>query len=72
MLGKSKELDFSGFTKNMILKMCIFSGCDYLQSLPGIGLKREHTVVQKFKSYRKVKKFSSFIDYLFYFEKMFQ
>ncbi|KAH7675487.1 XPG/Rad2 endonuclease protein [Dioscorea alata] len=54
MLGKNKELDFTGFTKTMLLEMCIFSGCDYLQSLPGMGLKRAHALVQKFKSYEKV------------------
>ncbi|XP_039118277.1 LOW QUALITY PROTEIN: exonuclease 1-like [Dioscorea cayenensis subsp. rotundata] len=67
MLGKNKDLDFSGFTKNMLLEICIFSGCDYLQSLLGIGLKQAHALVQKFESYKKVKKFSSSIEYLFYF-----
>lgn len=54
MLGQNKELDFTGFTKQMLLEMCIFSGCDYLQSLPGMGLKRAHALVQKFKNYEKV------------------
>ncbi|KAJ0966231.1 hypothetical protein J5N97_027369 [Dioscorea zingiberensis] len=56
MLEKNKQLDFSGFTKTMLLEMCIFSGCDYLQSMPGMGLKRAHALVQKFKSYEKVVK----------------
>ncbi|XP_020257541.1 exonuclease 1 isoform X2 [Asparagus officinalis] len=54
MLGRNKELDFTGFTKQMLLEMCILSGCDYLQSLPGMGLKRAYSLVQKFKSYEKV------------------
>lgn len=54
-LGQNKELDFTGFTKQMLLEMCIFSGCDYLQSLPGMGVKRAHALVQKLKSYEKVK-----------------
>ncbi|KAG1347513.1 putative Exonuclease 1 [Cocos nucifera] len=37
-LGRNKELDFTGFTKQMLLEMCIFSGCDYLQSLPAKGI----------------------------------
>lgn len=53
-LGQNKELDFTGFTKQMLLEMCIFSGCDYLQSLPGMGVKRAHALVQKLKSYEKV------------------
>ncbi|EEF40158.1 exonuclease, putative [Ricinus communis] len=53
-LQLNKELSFSGFTHEMILQMCILSGCDYLQSLPGMGLKRAHALITKFKSYDKV------------------
>ncbi|KAH7690320.1 XPG/Rad2 endonuclease protein [Dioscorea alata] len=54
MLRENKDLDLTSFTKTMLLEMCIFSGCDYLQSIPAIGLKRAHALVQKFKSYAKV------------------
>ncbi|KAE8673320.1 Exonuclease 1 [Hibiscus syriacus] len=54
MLQKNKELSFAGFTKQMLLEMCILSGCDYLQSLPGMGLRRAHALIKKFKSYDKV------------------
>ncbi|KAK1323916.1 Exonuclease 1 [Acorus calamus] len=54
MLRQNKDLDFSGFDKQMLLEMCILSGCDYLQSLPGMGLKRAHALLRKFKSYDKV------------------
>lgn len=54
MLQQNKELNFTGFTKKMLLEMCILSGCDYLQSLPGMGLKKAHALVRKFKSYDKV------------------
>ncbi|XP_031276249.1 exonuclease 1-like [Pistacia vera] len=54
MLQKNKDLSFAGFTKQMVLEMCILSGCDYLQSLPGMGLKRAHALISKFKSYEKV------------------
>ncbi|CAL9201774.1 unnamed protein product [Musa hybrid cultivar] len=53
-LGKNKELDLTGFTNRMLLEMCIFSGCDYLPSLPGMGLKRAHALVKRLKSYDKV------------------
>ncbi|CAN1283378.1 Exonuclease 1 [Linum perenne] len=53
-LHKNKELCFAGFTNQMVLEMCILSGCDYLQSLPGMGLKRAHALISKFKSYEKV------------------
>lgn len=54
MLHKNKGLNFSGFTKQMLLEMCIFSGCDYLESLPGMGLKKAHALVSKFKSFERV------------------
>ncbi|KAJ4849968.1 hypothetical protein Tsubulata_004862 [Turnera subulata] len=53
-LQRNKELSFSGFNHNMLLEMCILSGCDYLSSLPGMGLKRAHALIVKFKSYDKV------------------
>ncbi|XVE88292.1 hypothetical protein DITRI_Ditri19aG0058100 [Diplodiscus trichospermus] len=54
MLEQNKELSFAGFTKQMLLEMCILSGCDYLQSLSGMGLRRAHALIKKFKSYAKV------------------
>lgn len=53
-LHQNKELSLTGFTKQMLLEMCILSGCDYLQSLPGMGLKKAHALIKKFKSYDKV------------------
>lgn len=53
-LPKNKELNLSAFSSQMLLEMCIFSGCDYLQSLPGMGLKRAHTLITKFRSYDRV------------------
>lgn len=54
MLQQNKELNFTGFTKQMLLEMCILSGCDYLLSLPGMGLKKAHALMKKFRSYDKV------------------
>ncbi|KAI3929633.1 hypothetical protein MKX01_025801 [Papaver californicum] len=45
LLQKSKELNLSGFTQQMVLEMCILSGCDYLQSLPGMGLMKVHALI---------------------------
>ncbi|KNA21532.1 hypothetical protein SOVF_042330 [Spinacia oleracea] len=53
-LQYNKDLNFAGFTNEMILEMCILSGCDYLPSLPGMGLKRAHALISKFKTYEKV------------------
>ncbi|KAF8391152.1 hypothetical protein HHK36_023453 [Tetracentron sinense] len=62
MLQQNKELSFTGFTKQMLLEMCILSGCDYLQSLPGMGLKRAHALIRKFKSYDKVRIIACALD----------
>ncbi|XP_071715186.1 exonuclease 1 [Rutidosis leptorrhynchoides] len=59
-LQNNKDLNLTGFTKQMILEMCILSGCDYLQSLPGMGLKKAHALVKKLKSYDKVIKHLKF------------
>ncbi|CAK8578633.1 unnamed protein product [Lathyrus sativus] len=56
MLQKNKELSFEGFNRQMLLEMCILSGCDYLPSLPGMGLKKAHASMKKFKSYDRVLK----------------
>lgn len=59
-LQHNKDLNLTGFTKQMILEMCILSGCDYLQSLPGMGLKKAHALIKKFKSYDKIIKHLKF------------
>ncbi|KAL6845251.1 hypothetical protein ACP4OV_024746 [Aristida adscensionis] len=53
-LERNRELDFNGFSRQMILEMCILSGCDYLPSLPGMGVKRAHGLIQRFKCHEKV------------------
>lgn len=53
-LPRNRELDLSGFTQQMLLEMCILSGCDYLSSIPGMGVKRAHALIQKLKTYEKV------------------
>jgi 5'-3' exonuclease len=64
-LERNRELDLNGFTKQMLLEMCILSGCDYLPSLPGMGVKRAHALIQKLKSYEKVNPvFSASIEHL--------
>lgn len=46
-LGLVKELDLSRFSAEMFRHMCILSGCDYLESLPGMGLKKAHGLLLK-------------------------
>lgn len=46
-LGLVKDLDLSRFSAEMFRHMCILSGCDYLESLPGMGLKKAHNLLQR-------------------------
>eukprot|EP01018_Ginkgo_biloba_P029376 Gb_08129 [translate_table: standard] len=55
-LARNKDLNFTSFTKQMVLEMCILSGCDYLQSLQGMGIKKAHGLIRRFKSYEKIVK----------------
>ncbi|KAH6790266.1 hypothetical protein C2S51_005272 [Perilla frutescens var. frutescens] len=54
LLQHNKELNLAGFTQMMLLEMCILSGCDYLQSLPGMGLKKAYALMKKFKNHENV------------------
>ncbi|POM66618.1 nuclease 1 [Phytophthora palmivora] len=36
------------------LEMCIFSGCDYLPSIPGFGLKKAYTSMKQHGSFMKI------------------
>lgn len=38
--------DFAGFKGDMLLYACILSGCDYLESIKGIGLKKARQLVK--------------------------
>ena len=45
-LNKAVNMKADIFTFDKFLYMCILSGCDYLASLPGIGLKKASKVFQ--------------------------
>ncbi|KAI8147308.1 PIN domain-like protein [Fennellomyces sp. T-0311] len=53
-LAQAKELDLHGWDQTKIRHMCILSGCDYLPSLPGIGLKIAHKLLKKFRTTESV------------------
>lgn len=44
-LNDVTELNFTKFTQDMLLTCCILSGCDYLESIKGIGFKKAHKLV---------------------------
>ncbi len=45
---------FINFTQSMLRQLCILAGCDYVDSLSGLGIKTAHTLIQKHKSIDRV------------------
>ena len=41
------SLNFSGFTKSMLVATCALSGCDYFAGVHGIGVKRARDIVRQ-------------------------
>ncbi|CAO3635154.1 unnamed protein product [Cunninghamella blakesleeana] len=53
-LRNIKELDLSILNFDQFQQMCILSGCDYLPSLKGVGLKVAYKLISTYKSIDKV------------------
>jgi exonuclease-1 len=59
-LSSVSDINLKGWTTSDIRQMCILSGCDYLPSLSGMGLKTAHKLLQKYKTADKVIQFIRF------------
>lgn len=77
-LSEVEEANFKSFTLDMLLTTCILSGCDYLDSIKGIGFKKAHRLVFDaqsadvktiLKSIRREGKYIVPADYERHFEK---
>lgn len=42
-----------GWDQSMLQQMCILAGCDYLESLPGVGICKAYKLIKENKSYDK-------------------
>ncbi|KAH7322869.1 PIN domain-like protein [Stachybotrys elegans] len=49
-----REISLTGWTDAEFRRMAIFSGCDYLDGLPGVGLKTAYRLLRKSKTPEKV------------------
>lgn len=49
-LGNITKPSLVNFDLDMFRLMCILSGCDYCESIPGIGLKKAHELVQRHRT----------------------
>jgi 5'-3' exonuclease len=53
-LASNTGLNFSDFSHDMVIRWCIVSGCDYLPSLPKIGIRTAHKIVKDNKTMTKI------------------
>ncbi|GAM28843.1 hypothetical protein SAMD00019534_120190 [Acytostelium subglobosum LB1] len=49
-----KDYDLTDFTLTMLRHMCILSGCDYLPSLTGMGIKTAYKYVKRHRDIEKI------------------
>lgn len=50
----AKQLAFDGWSHDDFRRMAILSGCDYLPSITGMGLKNAHKFLRKYESIERV------------------
>ena len=55
-----RDISLIGWTDESFRQMCILSGCDYLASIPGMGLKTAYRYMRKYKSAERVVKMVKF------------
>lgn len=47
--NRNDELDMRGMDEDDLVTVCALSGCDYLPSVPGVGLKKAYRLVKRHK-----------------------
>ncbi|WWD15652.1 hypothetical protein CI109_100074 [Kwoniella shandongensis] len=53
-LAQIREFPMHGWTDTQFRRMAMLSGCDYLDSIPGIGLKTAHRLLRRFNTVEKL------------------
>lgn len=53
-IGKNESPSFRNWTHDMFVFMCILSGCDYCEGIPGIGIKLAHKLVRVHRTPSKI------------------
>lgn len=64
-LNRVRTVQLSSFTFDKFRQMCMLSGCDYLQSVKGMGLKKAHNALKKHADACKVIKSNFVFFYMF-------
>eukprot|EP00892_Ulva_mutabilis_P007615 jgi/Ulvmu1/5225/UM022_0018.1 len=53
-LPMNRNPSFVGFSHDNFIEMCILAGCDFVSSLPGMGIKKAHAGVKRFRTFPNV------------------
>ncbi|KAK8870054.1 hypothetical protein IAR55_000624 [Kwoniella newhampshirensis] len=53
-LAHIREFPMHGWTDTQFRRMAMLSGCDYLDSIPGIGLKTAHRLLRRFNTVERL------------------
>nr|TKS11284.1 exonuclease 1 [Populus alba] len=49
-----RKPSFQCFDKELFMGMCVLAGCDFLPSVPGIGISKAHSYVSKYRNLDRV------------------
>ncbi|CAH9061200.1 unnamed protein product, partial [Cuscuta epithymum] len=49
-----RKPSFTNFTKDLFIGMCVLAGCDFLPSVPGIGITKAYNFVSKYRNLDRV------------------
>ncbi|GLU18314.1 hypothetical protein SLE2022_346200 [Rubroshorea leprosula] len=50
----AKKPSFKHFDKELFIGMCVLAGCDFLPSVPGIGIAKAYSLVSKYRNLERV------------------
>ena len=51
------DVSFDSWNHKLFISACIFAGCDYLQSIRGVGFKKAYRMMGDMKNYQNVNTF---------------
>ncbi|PON35930.1 XPG/Rad2 endonuclease [Trema orientale] len=52
--SKARTPSFQNFDKELLTGMCVLAGCDFLPSVPGIGIAKSYAFVSKYRNLDRV------------------
>ncbi|KAL5606805.1 hypothetical protein BROUX41_003183 [Berkeleyomyces rouxiae] len=55
-----RDISLTGWSDAEFRRMCILSGCDYLDNIPGVGLKSAYRLIRKHKTPERIVKMLKF------------